>query len=165
MGTLQSWLAAALVLAGAVGPQAQEPRPELPEDARQALTARWAEEWSLPSALEPPCGNDGVTAPLTTTDLDNDGRQDLVAVIQTPDGVRLVAMLYRLTGYEIFDLDALAGEMAGVVMLAPRGARFSPARGPDDFFPASTIVVRQCDGAATGYLWSGITFRRIAITR
>ena len=159
-------LAVVVGLAPAAGAQERLERiSELPGDAREALSKTW-DHWSLSTTVNASCAIDGGSAgPLLTTDLDNDGHDDFVAVVETPDGQRLVAAVYRLTGYEIYDLDPFGGAATGAIAVERRGMQFTPTNGSDDFFPANTVVVRHCDGKTTGYLWGGVNFRKTAITR
>ena len=133
--------------------------PELPDKTRESLEEKW-KDWT-PAAVDPQavaCLKNGVApaGPLVV-DLDSDGHQDFVLTVQTATGVRLVAVLYRLPDFVVHDLDEGAG---GFPTLAPRGAKFMPAGGTDDYFPAQTIVVRRCGQPDVAYLWTGFSFRK-----
>jgi hypothetical protein len=166
---LQGWIAGmcmALLTPSAVLAQDLQPaRVDLPEEAREALKDRW-EDWSLASPVAAPCATDGgaAVAPVTAADLDNDGQLDYVTAVQTSEGPRLVAVMFRAWEYAAIELDPLGGDAAaGVLSLEPRGARYTKVNGLDDYFPAVTIVVRRCDGGSVAYIWSGIDFRRTSI--
>jgi hypothetical protein len=138
---------------------------ELPDEARDALGEKWR-DWAraeLPSAAA--CLKDGAAAPAGAlrADLDSDGHPDFILAVRTGGLVRLAAVLQRIPKYVVFDLDELPGDAPAAVTLASRGARFTPAGGIDDFYPAETVVVRGCDGSEIAYVWTGFSFRKTPV--
>src|SRR5262245_1148764 len=79
----------------------------LPKAAREALTERW-KTWSIAAvdSQATACQTAASTpAPLVSADFDNDTLHDYAAAVQTPDGVKLVALLARGHDYRVFELD------------------------------------------------------------
>jgi hypothetical protein len=157
----------AVVLAGAAVQERTGPV-ELPGKARDALSDKW-KTW-VPAELDPQAAgclqNSSPPAMMLSADLDGDGQTDYATIVHTADGVRLVALVHRLWGYVVHDLDELgAAQASGALALEPRGGRFTTAGGLDDYYPAPTIVARRCGQPEVAYLWTGFSFRRTPITR
>jgi hypothetical protein len=138
---------------------------ELPDEARDALEEKWR-DWApaeLPSAAA--CLKDGAApaSGVVRADFDSDGHPDYVLAVRTGGLVRLAVVLQRIPKSVVFDLDELAADVPAALTLAPRGSRFTPAGGIDDYYPAETIVVRRCDGSEVAYVWTGFSFRKTPI--
>jgi hypothetical protein len=159
-------LVTACAVAGVVA-VADKPESPLPKDARKALDKKWP-GWQM-AAIDPAsasCLADQTAArAVVEGDFDSDGRADIGAAIQTPQGVRLVAMTWREWGYEVYDLDSLGDKMASAYLGRERpGAKFlNPNTQLDDYFPTDTLAAYTCSGGRTAYLWTGLGFRKIVI--
>ena len=154
---------AGLLSAGIVSQDSPAPV-ELPDDARESLAAKWR-DWA-PAELAPAaaCLKDG-GPPMSTVraDLDSDGHADYVLAVRAGGTVRLAAVLHRIPEYVVFDLDAIGADGPAALALAPRGARFTPAGGIEDFYPAETILVRRCSAPDVAYIWTGFSFRKTPV--
>jgi hypothetical protein len=146
------------------------PPPEsLPKAARDALNNKWR-GWQI-ATVDPALScltGDAATSPmLVQADFDSDGHPDVAAAIQTPQGVRLVAMMSREGGYELFDLDALGDKTAAAYLrVESRGTKFlRPPLQVPDYFSDATLATYTCGGGHTVYVWSGAGFEKIALTK
>lgn len=158
------WLVAGLTLF--VGPNLAARQFALPKAADEALDERWA-TWSLatidPGAMA--CAADA--RPAVTLDIDGDGLSDVAALVQTPDGVRLVALLSRLWGYDLYDIDALGETTAsGYLTAMPRGTAYvNPRTAAESYLSNATMAVRRCGMPEIDlYLWYGFRFEKTTAT-
>ena len=108
----------------------------------------------------------GASPVAITGDLDSDSRDDRALLIETPQGLRIVAAMRELDAFRIFELDQpAAGSAARYLYLEARGKRFpSGMSGLDDHFSHPTVAAATCGGAERiAYVWTGITFQRIVL--
>jgi hypothetical protein len=153
---------AGLLAIGASG-RAEARQLELPDKAEDALDDRW-DTWSVaPLATEATsCAPEAAGA--LSLDVDSDGLEDIVLAVLTPDGVRLVALLRRLRGYDLYDVDALGEiEADGHLVVMPRGTAYrNPRTSLDDYVANDTVGVHRCDQEQVElYLWYGFRFEKI----
>jgi len=162
-----SWLGAASQ-AGGRETQQDAVEPTLPKMAREALEKRWKKTWT-PAEIDQQaasCRAAGTVAPkLVSADVDGDNQADYAMAVKTPAGVQLVALLYRQSGYQIYELDPLGGAQASAVIgLERRGTRFvNAASSTDDFYSADTVAAYRCGSPTIIYIWTGSGFRRIVL--
>lgn len=140
---------------------------QLPKPSRRLLDdafKRWQLATVDPRALD--CRRDGENAPvLVTGDLNGDGNPDIAVAVATRNGVRLVAILARVTGGVVVEMGELgATSAAGYLGLEPRGRAFKTIDDPiGDFFAADTVTVSRCGQPRTAYVWTGTGFRKVVL--
>ena len=140
----------------------------LPKMAQHALTDHW-KTWA-PAELDPQAAScAGSTAPTltVTADLDGDGQPDVSTAVKTPDGVKLVALLRRGEEYKVVEIEPLGNDQVPVSLgLEKRGARFeNPVDLTYDFYAANTLATYRCGKPTAAYIWSGLVFKKVALTK
>jgi hypothetical protein len=103
----------------------------------------------------------GAPTSLLQGDFDGDGSRDAVLWITTAGTPRLVAVFSRLNGeYLVADLGDQAAASTGLLEIGARGTPYHAASLAIELhYGVDTVVLRECAGAATAYLWTGSTFR------
>jgi hypothetical protein len=130
--------------------------------ALRAINAHWSRvELGNPRSATCP-GAGGVPPASVRGDINGDGLEDIVVWVSVEGTPRLAALLTRLDGeYTLVDVGGADINTAGPVILdlGRRGTGYRLTEdGVDLFFGADTIVLRGCDGARTGWFWSGSAF-------
>lgn len=159
---------AGLWLAWPIAAQVSKPAPlELSNDAKDALHDKWPEWQIAPVGPETAsCAKDDEPASaLVQADLNGDTTMDFGAAIHTQAGVRLVVLLYRPWGYNVFDLDALGEQSASrMLTITRRGTKFTnPLLKFDDYLVNDTLTAVACTGERTFYRWIGTGFDKIVL--
>ena len=140
----------------------------LPKMAQYALSNQW-KTWS-PAELDPQAAScAGAAAPSLTVmaDLDGDGQEDISTAVKTPDGVKLVALMRRGEEYKVIDIEPLGNAQVPVSLgLEKRGARFeNPIDLTYDFYAANTLATYRCGKPTAAYIWSGLIFKKVPLTK
>jgi len=138
----------------------------MPKSARGVLAKKWP-NWQLAS-IDSSAGACLAGKPAqarVTGDFDYDDHVDIAAAIQTGLGTRLVALIWRSWGYDLYDIDALGEQTAsGYLEIASHGTKFvNPTTMLPDFFSGNTLTVRACGKPATAYTWNGVGFSKLKI--
>jgi len=107
------------------------------------------------------CGNRGdTTGPVVTGDLNADGTADVALIIQTHDGLKVVAALTQTYDYALTDVASTIDLTNAVLSIRRRGEAYRvPEVALDKYLSADTIVVTPCGQPPTAYLWTGLSFR------
>lgn len=130
--------------------------------AVRALDGHWSGvELGNPRSATCP-GSESAPPVAVRGDINGDALEDLVVWVSVEGTPRLAALITRLDGaYTVVDVGGADIDSGGPVTLelGRRGALYRPVDGVVDlFFGADTIVLRQCDGTRTGWLWTGSAF-------
>lgn len=150
---------------------------ELTKDVREAIDDQpdkldtfknWRVATVDPQRLA--CRTGNAASPVVATgDLNGDGRPDYAVLVQGADRVKLVAVFERVGGNMAQDVDADAlGTTAadGYLAVLKRGSAFvDPDTGLEDYYGNDTLVLHRCGQPATAYLWTGASFRKIALAQ
>jgi hypothetical protein len=138
----------------------------MPRAARTVLTKKWP-LWELASidSAASSCATGKPAEARVTADFDYDDHVDIAAAIKTAKGVRLVALVWRSWGYDLYDVDALGEQTAtGYLEVAGHGTKFiNPTTMLPDFFSGNTLTIHTCGKPTTAYTWNGVGFRKITI--
>lgn len=129
--------------------------------ALRAVRAQWPNvEIGTPRSATCPSAT-GAPTTLLQGDFDGDGSRDSVLWISTNGAPRLVAVFTRLNDeYVVVDLGDAAAASTGMLEMGARGAPYQAANLAIELhYGVDTVVLRECDGTATAYLWTGSTFR------
>ena len=143
----------------------------LPQAAIAALDDKWPKKgWQITS-VDPKvaaCLPKGIAArEVVTADFDSDGLSDIAAMITTPQGVRLVVLMARTWGYDVYDVDSLGDKTASVSLgLEPRGKRYeNPALGLSNNYSADALTTYICGTTRVSYLWSGNGYYKVTVAK
>lgn len=140
----------------------------LPEAARETLEKKWKKTWTL-AQVDPPATacQTAAAAPIVTADFDGDTLADYALAVQTPDGVKLMALLLRGDQYLLFEVDGLGQAQASAFLgVEKRGTKFvNAASSAEDYFSTETLAAHRCGAPSVVYLWTGSGFRRVTIVR
>jgi|SRR5579862_2073780 len=141
----------------------------LPPAAVAALDHKWPRKDWQRATLDPQVASclPATVPPKTvvTSDFDSDGMSDIALAVSTSKGTRLVVLMARTYGYELFDVDALGDKAAGLALgIDPRGKRFVNAdtTGVDNY-SSDSIAAIGCANAHFSYLWSGFDFYKVKV--
>jgi hypothetical protein len=148
------------LLSSGLALQDSAPPLEVPDAARESLEATWRDWAPAELTSDASCLDGAARTSMVSADLDSDGHPDYALAVRAAGGLRLAAVLHRIPKFVTFELDDLGADGPATLALAPRGGRFVPASGVDDFFPAETILVRRCGQPDVAYLWTGFSFRK-----
>ena len=141
----------------------------LPKAAEAALDEKYPHKGWQMTTVDPSvasCLPSGTPAKeVVTADFDSDGMSDIAAAVVTPAGVRLIVLMARTWGYDVYDVDGLGDKVASVSLgLEKRGKRFvNSANGAVDNYPADTITTLTCGANQVSYIWSGIGYRKVTV--
>jgi hypothetical protein len=140
----------------------------LPKMAQYALSDHW-KSWA-PAELDPQavsCAGSSAPTLTVTADLDGDGQDDVSTAVKTPDGVQLVALLRRGEEYKVIEIEPFGTTQASASLgLEKRGARFeNPVDLTYDFYAANTLATYRCGKPTAAYIWSGLVFKKVALTK
>ena len=148
---------------------------DLSKEIRHALDDRFDKldgfkKWRVAS-VDPQrasCRTDGAGSPaMATGDLNGDGRPDHAVFIQGDNRVQLVAVFERIGDFMVQDIDADAVGTAaaeGYLGLRKRGTAFvDPDTHLEDYYANDTLILHRCGQPSVAYLWSGASFRKIAL--
>ena len=167
---LTLWASASVACVGPFSGSSKYPQADgLPLAAREALVKKWNNTWK-PAAVEAQAAScqTGAPAPaMVSADFDNDTLQDFALAVQTPDGVRLVALLARGKEFKLVDVDELGkGEATSFLGLEKRGVKFvDPASAAEDYFSSETLATHRCGSVSRAYIWLGSSFRKVELKR
>jgi len=156
---LTLWASASVACVGPFGGSSKTPQADgLPLAAREELVKKWNNTWK-PAAVE--------AQAASCADFDNDTLQDFALAVQTPDGVRLVALLARGKEFKLVDVDELGkGEATSFLGLEKRGVKFvDPASAAEDYFSSETLATHRCGSVSRAYIWLGSSFRKVELKR
>lgn len=129
---------------------------------------RWvAATWALCGPVAPALSQAGVNAlqPVIescSNDLDGDGQQDLVLRVATGSGFDTIALLRRRDGYRAYLLDRTAEVMKLTceVGTSVRSTTAGVGTPVERVFrtPGAFVSLKQPEGAAVSYIWTGKFF-------
>jgi hypothetical protein len=167
---LTLWASASAACAGLFGGSSKTPSADgLPRAAHEALVKKWKNTWKAAAieAQATSCQTGSTASPVVSADFDNDTLPDYAMAVQTPEGVRLVALLARGKDYKLVDIDALgSGESTAFLGIEKRGQKFvDPKSAAEDYFASDTLATYRCGASANVYIWSGSAFRRVELKR
>lgn len=143
----------------------------LPKAAEAALDEKWPHKGWKMTTVDPKiasCLPAGTPAKdVVTADFDSDGMSDIAATILTDKGVKLVVLMARTWGYDVYDVDSLGDKQATVSLsLEKRGTRFTnSANGAVDNYPADTITASACGASRVSYIWTGLGYRKVTLAK
>jgi hypothetical protein len=167
---LTLWASASVACVGPFGGSSKTPQADgLPFAAREELVKKWDKTWK-PAAVEAQatsCRPGEAAPPMVSADFDNDTLKDFALAVQTPEGVRLVALLARGKEFKLVDVDELGkGEATSFLGLEKRGVKFvDPGSAAEDYFSSETLATYRCGSPSRAYIWSGSSFRRVELKR
>jgi hypothetical protein len=99
-------------------------------------------------------------------DFNSDGQSDRALVIETAEGLAIVAALRGLDAFRVHKVDTVAaGSAARYLRLEARGHKFpSGVAGVDDHFSHETLAAYTCGGTErVAYVWTGAGFKRVVL--
>ena len=155
---LTLWASASVACVGPLGGSSNTPQADgLPVAAREELAKKWDNTWK-PAAVEAQatsCQTGAAAPPIVSADFDNDTLQDFALAVQTPEGVRLVALLARGKEFKLVDIDELgSGEATSFLGLEKRGVKFvDPTNAAEDYFSSETLATHRCGSPSRVYIW------------
>lgn len=100
-----------------------------------------------------------------STDLDGDRQQDLVLQVATASGFDTIALLHKQNGYRVYLLSRRAESMK-LTCEVGRTVRSTAAGAGSNLghvyqTPGAFVSLKQPEGSAVSYFWTGKTFREI----
>jgi hypothetical protein len=143
----------------------------LPDAAIAALDAKYKNKGWQMTTVDPQvasCLPKGTPAKeVVTADFDSDGMSDIAAMITTSEGARLVVLMARTWGYDIYDVDKLGEKTSSVSLgLEPRGKRYTNlAAGLTNNYSADAITTFVCGKTRVSYLWSGNGYYKVTVAK
>jgi hypothetical protein len=143
----------------------------LPQAALDALDEKWPHKGWQMTTVDPQvvsCLPKGTPAKeVVTADFDSDGMSDIAATVMTPNGVRLVVLMARTWGYDVYDVDGLGEKVSSVSLgLEPRGKRYTNlAANLQNNYSADAITTFVCGTTRVSYLWSGNGYYKVTVAK
>ncbi len=140
----------------------------LPGAARVRLSTVW-KDWAL-ADVPAPASQDctaagGPAAPaFVVGDFDADNHADIAVLVRTGSGPRIAVLLYRLLGYEFFDLGTVDLAAAPLLRIDRPGILYHRKDDPlDHYFPTPTVALYACTGRQAAFIWNGAGFERVML--
>ena len=157
LGGLAAGCASGPLPAASVRPGMGTPPPAV----LQAVTHRWkgAALATVPPAAPACAGRGDSPSPVVTGDFNGDGGADVALIIQTQDGLKVVAALLQTYDYALTDVASTIDLTNAVLSIRRHGEAYRvPDVAVDNYLAADTIVVTPCGQQPTAYLWTGQNF-------